>query len=385
MSRVFLATSAAHVWGAPEGCRAAPMMQAQFPEREVSEASREGTAAHELAAEYISRALRALPSPMEWIGRTASNGVVLTEEMAEACQVYADDVRGEAIHRGVFGGPAVGLEQRMMLPRIHALNGGTPDFWMHDERNRTLLVWDFKFGYNDVEAFENWQLINYAALILDHLGINGAAEQHYKVILKVVQPRSFKRGGPVDTWTVAASDLRPYWNDLAQGAIESTASNPVARPGRRCLNCTARHKCDALKQAAAAAMDFTKNVAVMDLPPQALALELSWLETARDLVEARVTGLQEEAENLIKAGHVVPGWGTETKYSRGRQWKDPQQALNIGQAFGVDLRRNEPITPKQAEKAGLKKDVIEQFSERPAVGTKLVRVKSNEARKVFTK
>lgn len=383
MGHMFLAPSSAHIWGEPGGCRAAPRIQALYPESEDSPAAREGTAAHEMSAEGLARALRALPLPSEWVGRMASNGEVFTAEMLDACQVYADDVRAEAIARGVFGGEAVGIEQNMMLPRIHAMNGGTPDFWMHDQRNRTLLVWDFKYGHDDVEAFENWQLINYAALILDHLGINGATEQGYTVVMKVVQPRSFKRSGPVDTWKVPASGLRPYWNDLAAGAVESMAPDAPARPGRHCKHCSGRHACDALRFAAGAMMDYARTATVQNMPAQALALESGWLEDAGALIDARLSGLREEIDAKLSAGEVVPGYARQQDYGR-TAWKDPQQVIGIGAAFGLDLRKNEPLTPAQAKKAGLPDDVLKQFSHKPAKGFKLTRVKSNEAKKVFS-
>lgn len=384
MGHAFLAPSSAHMWGAPGGCRAAPLVQAQYPEKEETPEQREGTAAHELAAVYIERTLRALPPAKELIGKAASNGEVFTQEMAEACEVYAGDVRKESIARGVFGGANTSIEQPVMLPRIHPLNGGTPDFWLHDRRNRTLILWDFKFGHDDVEAFENWQLMNYAALVLDKLDVSGATEQGYTVVLKVVQPRSYKKSGPVDSWTVPATDLRPYWNDLAQGAVESTSPNPVARPGRNCRNCSGRHACEALRFAAAAMMDYAKSVTTQSLPSAAAGLELVWLDDAKSIIEARKSGLEQELAERIKADEVIPYWGVKAGYGRSK-WKDPQQAIGIGAAYGIDLRSSEPITPAQAKAAGLNADVVANFSYRPSTGPKLVRVKSNEARKVFTR
>ena len=384
MTHQFLAPSMAHLWGKPGGCRAAPMLQAQHPEREESEAAREGTAAHEPAASFAAATLKGQrPDPAQWLGKKASNGVIYTQEMIDGAEVYADDIRAEAIARGVFGGDAIGVEQSVMLPRIHPLNGGTPDFWMHDKRNMALLLWDYKFGFRDVDAFENWQLMNYAALVLDHLGINGATEQGYTVVLKVVQPRSFKRGGPVDTWTVKATDLRPYWNDLAHGATEATALDAPARPGSHCLDCSARHACPALRKAAGAAMQHAQSVTAEQLDDMALSLEMGWLSDAKDLIEARLSGLQEETQERIRQGAVVPGWSAQPRYGRAT-WTDRQQVLNIGTAYGIDLRKDEPVTPNQAKEKGLPEDVVKHFSYRPETGFKLSRVKTNDAKKVFT-
>lgn len=383
MGHHFLAPSAAHIWGKPGGCRYAPTLQAMNPEREESEAAREGTAAHEPASEAAMLSLRAQPMP-DRVGQAASNGVLITREMQEGAELYAEDVRGEAIKRGVFGSDSVKAEQRVMSPRIHPLNGGTPDLWLHDARGRELIVWDYKFGFRIVDAFENWQLMNYAALILDELGIDGATEQQYTVTLKVVQPRAYRRGGPVDSWTVRATDLRPYFNDLAQGAAETVKDDPPARPGTHCLDCSGRHACEALRRAAASAMQYSQSPASDNLPGPALGLELELLRTARDLIEARRNGLEQEAAARIARDEVVPGWTVGPRYGR-TAWKDPQQAIGIGTAYGVDLRKNEPITPAQAKKAGLPDDVVQNFTYRPAGGVKLQPVKSNDVKKVFTK
>lgn len=382
MGHAFLAPSSAAIWGAPGGCRAAPTLQALYPDREESPEAREGTAAHELAAVFISHALRALQVPARH-GQAAGNGVIFDQAMHDAAQVYADDIRTEAVKRGVFGGDDVGVEYKVMTPRIHPLNGGTPDFWMHDRRNRTLLIYDFKYGFRGVDAYENWQLINYAALLLDKLGIDGAVEQGYTVILKVIQPRNFRRSGPVDVWEIAATDLRPYFNDLAQGAAETVQDNPLTRPGSHCLNCSGRHACEGLRKAASAAMDFTQSIATDNLPAPALALELSLLNWAKDVLEARRSGLEQEAESRLAAGEVVPGYSLAPSYGRSA-WKDPEQILGIGTAYGLDLRKKEPVTPNQAKAAGLPEDIATHFSYRPAGGMKLKAVKSNDIKKVFS-
>lgn len=383
MSHAYLAPSAAAQWGAPGGCRAWPLMNLLHAVREETPEQREGTAAHELAATGIDRALRALPFPFDRVGQKASNGEILTQEMAEAAQVYADDVRREAVQRGVFGGEAVGVEKKVMSQRIHEHNNGTPDFWMHDARNRTLIVWDFKFGHRNVDAFENSQLMNYAGLLFDWLGIDGLTEQFYTVILKVVRPRVYGVNGPVDSWTVKATDLRPYWNDLAVGARESMADDPIARPSFRCLDCDARHACQALQYAAGSAMDYARSTTTQNLPEHALALELGWLDQAKDLIEARLTGLQQEAQQRIDSGKVVPGYGTDVAHGR-PAWSDPEQIIAIGTAFGLDLRRTDPVTPSQAKKAGLPAEVVQHNTHKPTNGRKLYRVKSNQVKKVFS-
>src|SRR5205085_9695018 len=102
------------------------------------------------------------------------------------------------------------VEGLIEISILHDLNWGTPDAWVYSPRSLTLDVFDFKFGHGFVSEFENWQLIGYAAGFLESLGIDGHADQALRVNLHVVQPRAYHRAGPVRTWSVLASDLRPY-------------------------------------------------------------------------------------------------------------------------------------------------------------------------------
>ena len=160
-------------------CPGSRKLEALYPSTERSEAELEGEAAHLVAK--IALEIMDVPTDIP--------GVVITQDMADGAKLYMDHVYGIACETHL------NIEERIDIPRIHPLAWGTPDCWMYS--NHELHIWDYKFGFGFVEVFENWQLIAYAAGILDRLKVNGIQDQYITVYMHIVQPRSFHRDGPI--------------------------------------------------------------------------------------------------------------------------------------------------------------------------------------------
>lgn len=360
-----LAPSSAHRW---VPCPGSVQLEAQYPETEEGESAAEGTAAHFAGSEeLLGREVRE--------GQVADNGVVLTEEMIEGAALWVEDVLT------VTGteNPHVMVEQRVAMPRIHGEAFGTPDTWFYDQANGHLYVWDFKFGYGVVEAFENWQLMAYACGILDLLGIDGRNDQHLWVHLRVVQPRAYHRDGRAREWKVLASDLRGYFNRLHDAAHEARGPRPHTLSGPHCLHCKAAHACPTLKRATWSAADYLGGHVAEDLSADAAAYELVLLEHIAELVKARKRAREADVEARLRRGEAVADWALET--TRGRTtWtvEGAGEVIMLGDILGMDLRKPEtPITPTQAlkvaKKLGVDAGVIFAYSHTPTTGQKLVR------------
>jgi len=369
----FLAPSSAHRWVV---CAASPMMEARYPEKEPSPESMEGAAAH-WAAEML---LRGTPATL---GQAAPNGVLITQAMLEGAELVRDDVR--AVTKDVL------MEYRVRAKRVHPTdNWGTPDYHaatMMVNGNLCLHIWDYKFGCRTVEAFENWQLINYAAGVLDEMGIEGLQEQTFVVDLRVIQPRAYRAEGPVRSWRVLASDLRGYVNRLALQARLATspeppfdASNPDA-----CRDCKGRHACQALQRAGYAAADQGKHCLPLELPADALGLELHTLTRERALLDARISGLEEDAQARIKRGERVPFFRLEQSSGKLAWIVPPTEVIAMGQMFGQDLSKPaDAITPTQAGKKGVPEAVISLYARRPLGALQLVHDDGTKARLTFS-
>jgi hypothetical protein len=244
-----------------------------------------------------------------------------------------------------------------------------------------------KFGFRFVEVFENWQLLCYILMLMRLLGIDGITDQQLTVKMSIVQPRSTHRDGPVRTWTVRASDLRGLFNQLIHAAHMAMKPTPDCTPNPYCGDCPARHACTALQNAGYAAVEIAYASVPHELPPVAVGGELRMLKDAAKRLEARITGLETQAEYLLTAGNVVPGWGLEPSYARER-WRD-----EVAEASVITLAKyfnNAPlakpmraITPKQARKY-LGDEIVSSLSHRPSTGVRLTQIDSKSIRKKFT-
>lgn len=386
MSHSIIAPSSAHIWGKPDGCTGFVLMAQTYPETEESEEAKEGTAAHEVAESMISASARGnlgYPKRETTVGSVASNGVVVTEEMFDAAELYATDVASVMHSVRVFGGPHLGIERKIQVPRVHELSHGTPDCYIFDSRSGTLYVWDFKFGYETVEAFENWQLINYVAGILEELGIDGHQEQHVRVIMRVAQPRAFHRDGPIRGWVVKASELRGEINTLANNAAESLGPNATCRSGSHCKHCPARHACEAALTGGVRLYEAAASPVPVELDPNALAVQFAIVQRARKQLEYLESGYEEQIKGLMRAGHSLPGYRVEEGVGRER-WVTPNaEVIALGDMLGHDLRRGDVITPNQARKLGIDDAVIMAYCEKPRTGLKVVPDNGTKAKQVF--
>lgn len=386
MTHSIIPPSSASIWGKPNGCTGWVVMAQTYPELEESVEAREGTASHEIAAEIIQDATtntRNRHRPEDWVGITASNNVVFTEEMFEAAKLYADDVIREMRSRSIFGGPNLGIEAPIDAKRIHDLSFGTCDMFMYDRNKGELLIWDYKFGFEIVEAFENWQAINYACGIIDQLEINGHVDQFTTVRIRIAQPRAFHRDGPIREWVVKASDLRGYFNILHNNAHEALGPNAVYRTGSHCKHCPGRHACPAALKAGLSLYETVTKPIPAELSPEAMGVQLALIKRARKALEYLESGFEEQVTSIIRGGAAVPGWMVEQSYGRERWAKPVEEVFALGDMLGHDLRDPKAVTPNQARKLGIDDAVIMAYSEKPKAGVKIVPDNGNKAKHVF--
>jgi len=383
MAHSIIAPSSAGIWGPKEGCRGWPLMNQLFPDTEDSVESAEGTASHGVGESLIGFGARGLtPKAEEYVGGQAANGVVIDQDMYDGALVYANDVRSVMCSAAVFT-PAI--EQTVCASRIHDEAWGTPDCWLYDEKNRTLYLWDYKYGHLLVEAFENWQLLVYLCAILEHLDIDGLEDQYVRVEFRIVQPRAFHPKGQVRSWSFMACDARAYFNQLQASALESLSPGAETRSGAHCRNCNARHGCEAALTAGMGLYEVAAKPVPMNLDALALGVQQNIVTRAIKQLEYLKTGYDAEIEARVRRGEGVPYWRTEQGVGR-ETWSRPsEEVIRMGQMFGQDLRQKNPVTPKQAVSLGIDAAVIKGYSHKPQTGVKIVPDNGNHAKEVFSK
>ena len=393
-----LPPSGAGVWA---HCPGSVVMLGDFPQKDTEE-SRDGNAAHWLAATILDQwkdeGGRCPLIHSAYLGISDPDGTIITNEMLEGAEMYCEEIASVLEFAELAGltdaWQHLHVEERVFATEwIHKDNWGTVDAWFYNSRTHTLYIWDFKFGFLDIQAFENFQLINYYAGIAQGLGINGDTDQTLEVIMQAIQPRCFTSSGPIKDWTVRGSDLRGHMNILKSMANEARGPEPRTISGPQCRYCPARHGCKSAQDAAMAGVDYIHRAHPDILTNDAVSFELATLTDAKKAIEYRLDAMQEEAQGRINAGQTVPGF--KMKISAGkRKWaKDVELIRNVGALTGVDLiEAPKPVTPFQAEKklrdAGFDKDGIESTLSslivRPSAGMKVVKDDGSEARRIFS-
>lgn len=378
----FLAPSSAARWVV---CPGSAAMEARYPEQGDRPEAAEGTAAHwVMECRMLNRAVA--------VNEIAPNGVSITREMLESADLVANDVYATL---GPLAHHLAMVERRIMIPRVHAQNWGTPDIvaWVESTTGeRILYVWDFKFGHGHVEVFENWQLMDYALGCLTDANewahrnnVPAFPETSITVVLRVVQPRSYHRDGPIREWKISAMNLLPYAQRLHTAAMAAMEPNAACVPSPdACEHCTGRHACEALQTAAYRGIDLARRSIPLELSPAALGLELRLLTDAGQLMEARRSGLAQQAESVARKSISVPHWTLMAGVSR-RKWNKPDaEVIALGEMMGIPVARPaEAITPTQAVAAGIPEELIAAYSFRPPGAMKLTLDDGTELRKTF--
>lgn len=357
-----LRPSAAAIWVI---CHAHVQMSERYPETEDGVEAREGTAAHEVWSAQLSTGVR--PA----VGATASNGVTITQAMHDGADMVLGVIKA-------WGYLPLHVEQQMAIPLVHVANGGTPDFWAYDEKTNTLYLGDYKYGHAFVDVYLNWQLLNYLA------GIE-YARPGCKVVFTIVQPRYYHGEGQVRTWRTTVDAISNKFSMLRFAADKALGSDPGAFPGGHCEFCSGRHACATLQQAGARVTAVSGQMTPFDLPPIAVGHELTRLKLAEKILNARITGLEQQAISMIRSGKRVVNWTVSQKPGR-PVWLDGKESevIGLGLALGTDLQKKpEPITPTQAIAAGVAKEVIEIYAHRPMGELKLTPFDASDTSKIF--
>lgn len=392
-----LAPSSADRW---VNCSASPAMEAQHPEDEESEASREGTAAH-----WALEQLLAGVAPDKLLGLAAPNAVPVRKDMIDGAQLLVDDIH--ATLRPV--GAALRVEERVDAQSlVHPDNWGTPDAYLLDRARRILHVWDFKFGHRYVDAWRNWQLIDYAACIMESEGLPGELAD-WSYTFTIAQPRNYAPEGPIRYWECPGAELAALVAQLRAAAWAASEPTASCHTGEHCRDCRAQWDCVANQRVGGATIDMAYAAQSTGMDVASLGLEGRQLRQAMQRLKARSEAVDARILGLIRSGQTVPhhalGWTKpRTIWREGVAWA----VAAIGDMFGVNLRKgNFPtfpaemveaaqragvdlsvidvplVTPKQAVDMGIDAAVISDYAQTPPSSPKLVEQDDGMASRVF--
>ena len=360
-------------------CPASPRMVASVPEQEDTEESRQGTASHWGVSELLSGRQIA-------VGQVAPNSETLNEEMTECAEFAADYI----MERGPVGWVEFTLPAS---DNLHRDNWGTPDHAYFDFGSMTLYVDDYKYGHKFIDAFQNWQLVDYVLLLLEFLGmVDGQTDQAVKVVMTIIQPRNYHPIGPVRVWETTGAELRGHRNILRAAFEAADRPDAICKSGSECEYCPARHACPAACMAGFTAMEHACQPIVMHMTPQAMGLELAMLKRCAEMLKARMTGLEEQVLSNISRGKPVPRFAIAHEQGR-RVWLNAEKEAEIielarilNPANPVDIAKpSVAVTPKQAIKKGVPQEIVAAYSHTPRGAAKLVEVTGHAVSRIFSK
>lgn len=367
-------------------CQAWVQLARGLPPEPDTEESMEGNAADWVAKQYANGHEVAYGSPIPLPG-----DFKVDYDMIHGARMWAD-VLG---YGSVSGVPVV-------CERIHPNDcWGEPDGWRYDPIAQRLRLPDYKYGFGIVDPFENWQLIAYAAGLLDTLGLDDT-----ETILEfiIVQPRAHHKDGPVRRWVVRADHIRALVNRAYDAAIRAWPSYmpefppivpPEATTGAHCLHCPARGVCETYQHSTGKVVEYIGRSQHVALDPAAVGVELAILQDAAELIKGRITALEAQAEAHLRAGKRVPNFWMEPTGARLEWLANVTEAelLEFGKLTQRSIYKPDPalnsrssrvVTPTQALKAKIiDAAVIGEYASRSSGGMKLARTTTTETRKAF--
>lgn len=378
-----LAPSAAHEW---VNCTLSASLSAISQNLRDGEEDKEGEAAHQHAAHTLAfgEVLQA--------GEIAKNGVVFTEEMIDGSLLYADHILDVLMREGlnpVTIPMALFIEQGVRVTSVHRECYGTPDAYalIGKDDGHVLHLFDYKFGHRFVEVFENWQLLLYVIGVLDGSGIPSTQWENVEIVMHIVQPRSYTSEGPIRHWKLSGGEpLRGYIAKLAGAATAAmSVATRFGKTGSHCRDCIGRYRCEAIQKGAYASAHYAGRALPVDLNDGNLSRELRWLRESQQLLEARITGLEQQALHRLHAGAHLQDFSID--YTRPhRRWSAPDEdVIAMGALMGKNLAKpgRQCITPAQAKKLGIDESVIAEYASYPPGTAKLVPADTTKTRKIF--
>lgn len=304
---------------------------------ESSAYAEEGTKAHELAAEMLSKPVVFVePYP---------------KDMVDYIQGYADKVRELA------GGHPMEIEQRVDFSE----DVGQPDcFGTADViilAGEEIQIHDLKYGMGvRVDATENPQLMLYALGALRQYGFL-ADFKRARLCIHQVRLDHFSE------WVVSVEDLHEFAKAARAAAEEALSGKPFFQPGeKQCRFCKAKAHCPALaeKVADTIGQDF-QNLDAEELAADPGRMGLNYLAHCMatvGLVEDWCKGIRARVERELLDGNQVDGWKLVQGRKGARKWSSEQDAeaalrkmkLKVEEIY--DLKVISPTSAEKLAKAG---------------------------------
>ena len=266
----------------------------------------EGSMMHAMAAKCLATGAELF----NYVGTTdKETGLTLQDKHIADVQFYLDHVHEICAATG----GCLYVEERLPIGWLTGEKGahGTADAVIATANE--LIIVDAKFGYKEVEAERNPQLLMYAAAAYNELKV---AYDFERIRVVISQPRL----GAKPEYTCTVDELNEFMAQVAFAA-EMTRSHPeqlVPSP-KGCQWCRAKATCPALREDVLADFDVV-------VPETAGEDDLARVMASADLIEGWVMAVRAEVERRLLAGTSVRGYKLVQGKRGNRQWESPEVA-----------------------------------------------------------
>lgn len=355
--RFELKPSAAGKW---INCPASPFMELDRPDTDPAAAD-EGTVAHWVASghvpdfntewQVIDRAV------FPWIRGCGRPKITFDREMYDYVTAYTKKVQEATV---------LSIEQSVDLEGLLGYPGaqGTPDAVTalidHPERIFTIQIHDLKYGFIEVSAKNNYQLICYAWGVYHSMIDKLPSNFRIRFNLQIHQPRLNRH----DIASYTLEEITPYWHKIAAHAflVLNGQGVDILEAGLHCRNnyCKAQAICPAFQEhvnkGLIAGDTEPVDLPVVRLPP---ALTLGDKLKLVPLIRAWCEAIENEARRvaLIDGGHVT-GFKVVAGRPGNREWADKKKVEDLLRSMKLRnefIYKMEVISPAQAERLSKEK------------------------------
>lgn len=307
-----LPPSRANIW---VPCPGSAQAESFFPDQDTTQ-TLAGKSAHKIAADALSDAvLWGSPQPI----RDADH---LSPDDLAGIEFYLADVFSRLNEPDLTGTGLQDLwvEQKMDLPNRPGQSGRLDCALVSRARGR-IIVWDYKSGFIGRDAKTDWQTRDYVDAIIQKEQIDGHADQHWVVEIRIVQPNAYGFD-KVSVYMANAANMRAEFNTIAGAISDAEIEEPPTRSGPHCVNCRAFTRCRTARKGADRVLTVAESLQVLDLTDADQAAAAYMLKPRLKMAKKLIEALEQNSINVLEAGGQIPGWSVRT--GRGRSvWNNP--------------------------------------------------------------
>jgi len=266
----------------------------------------EGTMMHAIAAKCLETGTDAI----QYIGtKDAETGLTLDAAQAGSVQFYVNHVRDIVVATG----GELRVEQELPIWWMTGAQDahGTADAVIVTPNE--LIIVDAKFGFKEVDADRNPQLLIYAAAAYDELKV---AYDFERIRVVISQPRL----GAKPEYTCTPDELHDFVvSVMAAAQTVDLQPEKLVPSTKACQWCRAKATCPALREDMLADFDAV-------VPETADEDDLARVMANADLIEGWVKAVRAEVERRLLAGTPVRGYKLVQGKRGNRQWENPEVA-----------------------------------------------------------